>query len=50
VNGPITVAGVTVEAGERRDLYPTASESYTGERTTLPMAVLNGASHGPGSS
>jgi uncharacterized protein len=47
VNGPITVAGVTVEAGERRDLYPTASESYTGERTTLPMAVLNGASHGP---
>jgi uncharacterized protein len=47
VNGPITVAGVTVEPGERRDLFPTASESYTGERTTLPMAVLNGASDGP---
>jgi uncharacterized protein len=43
----LTVAGVTVEPGERRDLFPTASESYTGERTTLPMAVLNGASDGP---
>jgi uncharacterized protein len=47
VKAPITVAGVTVEPGERRDLFPTASESYTGERTTLPMAVLNGASDGP---
>jgi uncharacterized protein len=47
VNGPITVAGVVVEPGERRDLFPTASESYTGERTTLPMAVLNGAGDGP---
>jgi uncharacterized protein len=47
VNGPITVAGVTVEPGERRDLSPTASESYTGDRTTLPMAVLNGAGDGP---
>jgi uncharacterized protein len=47
MNGPITVAGVTVEPGERRDLSPTASESYTGDRTTLPMAVLNGAGDGP---
>jgi uncharacterized protein len=47
VNGAITVAGVNVEPGERRDLFPTASESYTGERTPLPMAVLNGASDGP---
>jgi uncharacterized protein len=47
VNGPITVAGVTVEAGQRRDLAPSASESYTGDRTTLPMAVLNGAEDGP---
>jgi uncharacterized protein len=47
MNGPITVAGVAVEPGERRDLFPTASESYTGERTTLPMAVLNGAGDGP---
>jgi uncharacterized protein len=45
--GPITVAGVTVEPGERRDVAPTASESYTGDRTTLPMAVLNGAADGP---
>jgi uncharacterized protein len=45
--GPITVAGVTVEPGERRDLAPSASESYTGDRTTLPMAVLNGVADGP---
>jgi predicted deacylase len=45
--GPITVAGVTVEPGERRDVAPTASESYTGDRTTLPMAVLNGIANGP---
>jgi uncharacterized protein len=44
---PITVAGVTVEPGERRDLAPSASESYTGDRTTLPMAVINGSEDGP---
>lgn len=47
LNGPLTVAGVTIEAGERRNLAPSASESYTGDRTTLPMAVLNGAGAGP---
>jgi uncharacterized protein len=45
--GPVTVAGVTVEPGARRDLAPPASESYTGDRTTLPMAVLNGVEDGP---
>ena len=45
--GPVTIAGVTVEPGERRDIAPLASESYTGDRTTLPMAVLNGAEDGP---
>lgn len=45
--GPVTVAGVTVEPGARRDLAPPASESYTGDRTTLPMAVLNGVADGP---
>ncbi|MCC5950156.1 MAG: succinylglutamate desuccinylase/aspartoacylase family protein [Nitriliruptoraceae bacterium] len=45
--GPITVAGVAIEPGERRDLAPTASESYTGDRTTLPMAVINGVGPGP---
>ncbi|MEX1179180.1 MAG: succinylglutamate desuccinylase/aspartoacylase family protein [Nitriliruptor sp.] len=45
--GPVTVAGVTVEPGARRDLAPPASESYTGDRTTLPMAVLNGVRDGP---
>ncbi len=44
--GPITVAGVTIEPGERRDLAPLASESYTGDRATLPMAVINGAEDG----
>jgi uncharacterized protein len=38
---------VTVEPGSRRDLAPPASESYTGDRTTLPMAVLNGVADGP---
>ncbi|MFW5933140.1 MAG: succinylglutamate desuccinylase/aspartoacylase family protein [Actinomycetota bacterium] len=45
--GPITVAGVTVEPGERRDLAPSASESYTGDRTTLPLAAINGVEDGP---
>ncbi|MTV26810.1 succinylglutamate desuccinylase/aspartoacylase family protein [Nitriliruptoraceae bacterium ZYF776] len=44
---PLSVAGVTVVPGERRDLSPPASESYTGDRTTLPMAVLNGVADGP---
>lgn len=47
MNEPISVAGVTVEPGERRDLAPPASESYLGDRSTLPMAVLNGANPGP---
>jgi predicted deacylase len=47
VNQPITVAGVEVAPGERRDVMPVASESYTGDRTTIPMAVLNGAGDGP---
>ncbi|MEX0835183.1 MAG: succinylglutamate desuccinylase/aspartoacylase family protein [Nitriliruptor sp.] len=38
---------MTVDPGSRRDLAPPASESYTGDRTTLPMAVLNGVSDGP---
>lgn len=46
MNGPISVAGVTVEPGERRDLAPPASESYLGDRTTLPMAVINGVGDG----
>jgi len=46
MNGPITVAGIEVEPGERRDLAPLVSESYTGDRTTLPMAVFNGAHDG----
>lgn len=47
MNGPVTVAGVEVPPGARRDLTPLASESYTGDRTTIPMAVLNGAEDGP---
>ncbi len=44
--GPIAIAGVIVEPGERRDIAPLASESYTGDRTTLPMAVINGVEDG----
>lgn len=47
MNEPVTVAGVEVPPGVRRDLMPLASESYTGDRTTIPMAVLNGAEDGP---
>ncbi len=47
MNESVTVAGVTVEPGERRDVAPAASEWYTGDRTTLPMAVLNGVDDGP---
>ncbi|MBS3940637.1 MAG: succinylglutamate desuccinylase/aspartoacylase family protein [Actinobacteria bacterium] len=47
MNGPVSVAGVSVAPGERRHLFPSASESYTGDRTTLPMAVLNGTGDGP---
>jgi uncharacterized protein len=47
ITGPMTVAGVTVEPGERRDLTPIVSESYTGDRTALPMAVINGIGDGP---
>ncbi len=45
--GPLLVAGVEVPPGLRRDITPLASESYTGDRTTIPMAVLNGAEPGP---
>lgn len=47
MNEPITVAGVEVAPGERRDVTPVASESYTGDRTTIPMAVINGTKDGP---
>ncbi len=47
MNRTITVAGVDVSPGQRIDVAPLASESYTGDRTTLPMAVLNGAADGP---
>lgn len=43
----LTVAGAHVPPGERRDLNPLVSESYTGDRTTLPMAVVNGEGEGP---
>lgn len=46
MNGPVSVAGIEVAPGERRDLAPVASESYTGDRTTLPMAVVNGGHSG----
>ena len=47
MRGSVTVAGTTVDPGHRRDLAPVASESYTGDRTTIPMAVINGVQDGP---
>ncbi|MEX0952977.1 MAG: M14 family metallopeptidase [Nitriliruptoraceae bacterium] len=47
MNGIITVAGVAVEPGERRDLAPAATESFTGDLTSLPMTVVNGVEDGP---
>lgn len=47
MSGPISVAGVQIESGERRDLTPAASESFTGDLTSLPMTVINGVDDGP---
>ncbi|MDX1511103.1 MAG: succinylglutamate desuccinylase/aspartoacylase family protein [Nitriliruptorales bacterium] len=43
----VEIAGVTVEPGTRVNVSPTVSEAYTGDRTTLPMTVINGAGDGP---
>lgn len=43
----VRVAGTDVPPGERRDVVCVASEGYTGDRTTLPIAVLHGADAGP---
>lgn len=41
------VAGRAVPAGTRADLSCAVSESYTGDRTSIPLAVLNGVDAGP---
>ncbi len=46
-NDPITVAGTTVEPGQREDVACVVSESYTGDTTTIPIAVINGVEPGP---
>jgi len=43
----VTIAGEVVDPGQRRDLYCITSESYTGDRTSIPISVLNGAEPGP---
>lgn len=47
MSAPVTVAGVEVGAGRRRDLAPVVSESLTGGPLTMPVAVVNGARPGP---
>ncbi|MDX1657937.1 MAG: succinylglutamate desuccinylase/aspartoacylase family protein [Nitriliruptorales bacterium] len=47
MSDPVVVAGATIPPGTRRDLTPVASEAYTGDRTTIPMAVLHGRVPGP---
>lgn len=44
---PLIVAGTEVRPGERRDVVCAASEGYTGDRITVPMAVLHGVDAGP---
>lgn len=46
-SGSLTIGGAAIHEGARTDLMLQISESYTGDRTTLPVTVLNGARPGP---
>lgn len=43
----LEVAGRFVRPGTRADLACAVSESYTGDRTSIPLTVLHGAHEGP---
>lgn len=43
----VRIAGQDVAPGARAHLFCAVSESYTGDRTSIPVAVLNGAQLGP---
>lgn len=44
---PVRVAGEEVSPGTRADLSCAVSESYTGDRLSIPVAVFHGAQTGP---
>jgi uncharacterized protein len=46
-SGPLQIGGADVPEGARTDLLLKVSESYTGDRLTIPVTVVNGARPGP---
>jgi predicted deacylase len=46
-SGPLSLGGAHVPQGARTDLLLKVSESYTGDRTSIPVTVVNGARPGP---
>jgi uncharacterized protein len=45
--GPLSLGGADIPEGARTDLLLKVSESYTGDRTSIPVTVLNGTRPGP---
>lgn len=46
-SGVLSIGGADVPEGARMDLLLQVSESYTGDRTTIPITVVNGVRPGP---
>jgi uncharacterized protein len=46
-SGALSLGGAEVPAGARTDLLLKVSESYTGDRTSVPVTVVNGVRPGP---
>jgi uncharacterized protein len=45
--GPLSIGGADVPQGARTDLLLKVSESYTGDRLSIPLTVVNGERPGP---
>ena len=45
--GPLQIGGADVPEGARTDLLLKVSESYTGDRMSIPITVVNGVRPGP---
>jgi uncharacterized protein len=46
-SGPLSLGGADVPEGARTDLLLKVSESYTGDRLSIPVTVVNGVRPGP---
>jgi hypothetical protein len=46
-SGVLSIGGADVPEGARMDLLLKVSESYTGDRTSIPITVVNGVRAGP---